>query len=378
MSVNIIDAVWNVVGAGGGGVNVTAAAAAAACGARGLTAVRFAATPYWPDDLRAWRDDPVVYWAAVDGAMAALAASCNYLVPSLFFNVFAVPDLTGAPLGSLAFGARGGASPAWAAMTAYAAQFVARYAQLPIGAWELFNELNLLFDLDASTMCTACAPARGTPAARTRADNVSTDDGVAVLAALAAVVRAADPSARPVSSGHSLPRPCAEHLRASYYAPERDWGNDTVPQFFGNLADVNAAVDLASVHVYPGADNARWGETTADAPTILLWAQAAVANASAARVAGGRAPLALYLGEFGALPAPGASPAAPRPFVDATLALLRATGAASGNPPWPGVAGSTALATIWVWEFGGQNSTWALWPGATDGVIESIVAYNQN
>lgn len=263
VSVNIVDALWNVIGQGGGGVNATRAAAADACAGRGLTAVRFAATPYWPDDLATWRADPAGYWAAVDTVMDALVgAGCSELVPSLFWNPLVVPDMTGEPLGSLAAGARGGVSAAWAATTDYAREFVGRYAHLrAIAAWELFNELNLLYDLDMSTLCVACAPGRGTPAARTRADNISTDDGGAVMAALAAVVRAADAAApaRPVSSGHSLPRPCAEHLRASYTAPQRDWGNDTVAQFAVNIADTSAAVDYASVHVYPGPDSARWG-----------------------------------------------------------------------------------------------------------------------
>jgi hypothetical protein len=120
------------------------------------------------------------------------------------------------------------------------------------------------------------------------------------------------------------------------------------------------------------------GITRADDPGILLWAQAAVANASAARVASGATPLRLYLGEFGALPTPGTSPAAPRPFVDAALALLASTGSGSGSVPWPGVAGVTALATIWVWEFGGQNATWALWPAVSSGVIDAVLTYNYN
>jgi hypothetical protein len=63
-----------------------------------------------------------------------------------------------------------------------------------------------------------CAPSMGTPAVRTQADNVSTDGLMAVMSDLAEAIRASDALGRPVTSGHALPRPEAEHLRASYYS----------------------------------------------------------------------------------------------------------------------------------------------------------------
>lgn len=43
-------------------------------------------------------------------------------------------------------------------------------------------------------------------------------------------IRAIDTLNRPISTGNSVPRPDAEHLRASYYKPHRDWSNDTQEQ----------------------------------------------------------------------------------------------------------------------------------------------------
>ena len=373
LGVNIIDALWSVWASGSPGAAHTAAAASSACASRALTTIRFAATPYWPDDLSQWRTNATAYWASADAGMAALTGGgCTRLVPSLFFNIWAMADLFQEPLGALAIGAAGGPSAAFSACLAYIDQFVGRYAHLPqIAAWELANEVNLLFDLDQSTMCNNCVPARGSPGVRTRADNVSTADGDAVWRAFAARVRAADGGpqrSRPVSSGHSKARPSAEHLRASYHAPGRDWGLDTEAQFAANFALQQGCCEWASAHIYPGADSARWGKTGENDATILLYLQAAAAEAGRAR----ELPLQLYIGEFGALPTgPANDPNAPRPFVDAFLNLL---GEGASTPP-PGVDGMTVAATYWVWEFGGQNGTWALWPGVTDGVIASLERY---
>ena len=68
-------------------------------------------------------------------------------------------------------------------------------------------------------------------------------------------------------------------------------------------------------------------------------------------------------------------PAAPRPFVTGLLDALE-------NPLSPGMRGVTSLALMWTWEFGNQNGTehnsWALWPGVTQGAIDSLSWYNGN
>jgi len=213
-----------------------------------------------------------------------------------------------------------------------------------------------------STQCPGCG-GPGSPKARSRADNISTDDASALLSAWAARIRAADPLKRPISSGHALARPAAEHLRASYLQPARDWTPDSFAEFSANMAAVTACCEWASVHLYPGADNARFGKTGPNDPTVVWFAQAAAAAANKP----------LLLGEFGELPAPGQRPSAPRPFVDGMLRAL-------AQPQPPGLAGATAAALAWTWEFGDQNGTansgWALWPGVTQGAIDSLAAYN--
>jgi len=89
-------------------------------------------------------------------------------------------------------------------------------------------------DLDMSTQSQdAINVALGTPAARTRADNISTAHAVAWQGALISVLKLADKYTRPVSLGHAIARPAARWLRESYYspAPGPAWAVDTPAEF---------------------------------------------------------------------------------------------------------------------------------------------------
>ena len=367
-SVNIVQALWSVWGADGATIADTRAAATAACRDRGFTAVRVAASPFWPSEWALYDSNKTAFFAAAREGLDALAAEgCTRIVATLFWNIFALPDRFNEPLSALPLGARGGASRSFDASLVYIDEFVAMAADAPIAAWELTNEMNLLFDLDQSQFCNCCSPPHGTPASRSRADNVSTDDGVALFAAWAARLRSADVRGLPISTGHGMARPDAEHLRASYHSPGRDWRADSFAEFTRNLQDVTACCEWASAHVYPGSDNARWNATGPDDARVGWWLQAAAAAL--------HPPKRLFIGEYGQLPPPGGDPAAPRPFVEGLLAALAA-------PQPPGVVGVTELALLWVWEFASQNGTrgsndgWAVWPRVSQGVVDSLQRYN--
>jgi hypothetical protein len=364
-SVNLVHALWAPWNTTAVSLSGIASAAKSACAERGFTTVRVAGSPFWP--TQGWPlylADEAAYWAAAAPFADALAAGGCSMVYNLFWDIFVLPDLFGEPLGALVAGALGDtSSKSFATSLRYIDAFVGKFAaSQPVAAWELTNELNLLFDLDMSTQCPCCG-GPGAPKVRTRADNISTDGGIALLTAWAARIRAADPLKRPISTGHGLARPSAEHLRAAYLKPSRDWTPDTFPEFEKNLADISSCCEWASVHLYPGTDNARFGKTGPNDPTIVWFAQAAAAAANKT----------LLVGEFGELPLPGSSPDAPRPFVDGMLNAL-------AKPQPPGLAGVTAAALQWTWEFGDQNGTdnggWALWPGVTDGAIDAMIAYN--
>lgn len=379
-SVNIVGAFWSAIWDGDNGIAQTAAAATDACLRRNFSFVRFGASAFWPSEQSLWLNNSEAYWNLMDQTIDALeSGGCTHLVPSLFWNSFCFADLMGEPLGQLAAGARGQPSRSWRATLDYIQQFVSRYSsRSSIYMWELGNEWNLLVDLDQSKFCNSCNPPSGTPSFRTRADNVSTADWQVISTAWAAAIRSYDPQLRPIGSGHAVPRPDAEHLRASYGDPNHtDWRNDTYDQFVTNLGDVHTCCDMVSAHIYPGPDLVRWGNLTDPlSADMLLYIQAAV---QAVNAQSGKE-MKIYVGEYGQLPA-GKDPAsfnASRPFVDAMLSLLAATapGVPPSQVPAPGVAGLTAFSMAWVWEFGSQNSTWSLWPGQTEGVIQSLLAYN--
>lgn len=239
-SVNIVDLFWRFLADGPGDRAAARAAAQSACGDNGFLLVRFAALPYWPAQAHALLNDTAGYWAVMDAAIGdAAARGCTRLVPSLFWNPFTLADLHGEPLGTAL--RAGNASRAYRAMREYAAAFAARYAtHSAIAAFEVGNEWNLLADLDLDNSTAFCAPALGTPPRRSLADNVSSDDVVAALGDWAAVVRAADALGRPVSCGHSLPRPAAEHLRRSYASGVPDWTPDSAAELRRNLRDVSS------------------------------------------------------------------------------------------------------------------------------------------
>lgn len=346
VSVVVVDLLWQTLGAGGSPQTVNASLRRAC--QSGFTFVRFAGTPFWP--LQASETlllNATRYWEQMDGIVAMAQAYNCYLMPSLFWNEFLFADLHDEPLRQMLTNA---SSASQIASLQYVATFVQRYATNPtIAAWEVGNEFNLNADLNMSGATYVCAPGMGTPAFRTSADNHTTDDMIHYGSLVAAIIRTHDLLHRPISTGHAVPRAQAEHLRASYYNPWQDWGNDTVAELETNLVDVTSYADWMSVHVYPGAGMCRWNITDPYSTQLLR-----VISATAAR-----GNTTLYVGEFGdATPGEG-------PFAMNVLALL-STSQRDG----------IGIATAWVWEFPSQNATYAIWPGQDDALIAAMQAVN--
>lgn len=347
VSVVAVDLLWSL--ASSGNVSHVQTMLQDAC-SRGFTFLRFGGSLYWPLQMnQSYLQNETGYWAMYDTIVDLAAANGCLLMPTVAWNTFMFSDLVNESLGALASPAT---SAAFAAMSAYATKLVTRYATNPtIAAWELFNEFNLLADLNMTGSTDSCAPPLGTPAVRTAADNISTDGMIAVMSALAGVIRANDPLKRPVTTGHALPRPAAAHLRASYLQPQRDWTPDSVDEFNGIIHDVNSMADWITVHMYAGPDNARWNDTNPNSAALLYYV------ADAAALAG----KPLYVGEFGD-PLPGN-----RSYTNAMLAAM----ADLRNP----------LATVWVWEFyqDGTNNPaaeYSLLPGRDDAIISNMQAWN--
>jgi hypothetical protein len=165
-------------------------------------------------------------------------------------------------------------------------EVVGRYLhERAIWAWELGNEYSLGADLpNAAEQRPPVLLDLGTAAARSTADDLTHEMVVTACAEFAKAVRALD-SKRPITTGNSLPRPAAEHLRL-----EKKWAQDSREEFERNLLEVTPSpCDLISVHLYP-FDKERFN--TKDAP----YAQTLQYCLEAARRAG----KSLFVGEFGA------------------------------------------------------------------------------
>ena len=236
----------------------------------------------------------------------------------------------------------------------------ARYDDRVIVGWELTNEFNLLMDLDMSTQNNDCIDtSKGTPASRTRADNVSTASAVSWQGAVIDVLKSADQYSRPISLGHSIARPAARWLRESYYAPIPGpaWAVDTPAEFAESTRiQHGGSADVLSAHLYAGDDNARWdGNPLSVEPLKALIAAAESMG------------LPLWLGEFG-----DDEDKAKSPHIWALTAL-------SEMALWRKEK-SNFSAAIWVWT---TNASWpardpyAVGPGPGDeDFVAKLQAFN--
>jgi len=345
ISVVAVDLLWTYLGQTPRNTSQANDAMSAACG-RGFTLLRVAATAFWPRDMRStYVADPARYWAAFDALVAAARARGCLLMPVVTWSDWIWPDLAGEPAGWMFSRAD---SAARAAFVRYASELATRYAREPaIAAWEISNEQNLKADIDMNGTTYGCAAGKGTPAHRTSADNRTTDGVIELGAAVAAALRAADVLARPISSGHALARPAAQHLRAR----AGDWTPDSLADFAANFADIHSYADLASVHIYAGDDNVRWNLTHDPNTADILRIVKQVADGAGKN---------LYVGEFG-----DAKPG-PRPFTASVLDNVRRA--------------NVSLATAWVWEFyqfGDTPSDFSLVPGRDDAAIAMLQAGNK-
>jgi hypothetical protein len=259
VSVDIVQLWWEYGHADGTPAQGRKAMADAA--ERRMTYYRFGASHFWPTDMNStYLTNEPAYWAAMDALFKDAADLKVSLIPSLNWQIFLWPDLAGEPLGQMVTNPDSKSSTN---LKSYVEKFVKRYEQSDVVlAWELGNEYNLQADLDFSDACcnaSGVAPPLGTPTFRSRADNFSTADLAAFQTRYAGWIRAADSKARPISTGHAVPRNGAYHLAKSYHEPQMDFSMDSEQQFQETVATQSTGCDLISYHYYPGDDNKRFG-----------------------------------------------------------------------------------------------------------------------
>lgn len=293
---------------------------------RGIPFVRFMACGYWPKDYTLYQQDKEAYFRLMDDVVKAAEETGIGLIPSLFWYTAAVPDLVGEPRN--AWGDPGSKTHAF--MRQYVREAVSRYRNSPaIWVWELGNEYSLDADLpNAAEHRPPIWPGLGTALSRSEADDLTHDMLVTAHREFAKAVREHDP-ARPVTSGASMPRPSAQHLRL-----EGRWLSDSREEFATNLTDITPdPLNLASVHLYPFDRDGRFGGKVTSYEQVLAACMETTAKARKA----------LFVGEFGAPDDAehGGPDRAKREFLEMLSAIERT------NVP---------LSAVWVFDLSQQDS----------------------
>ena len=145
----------------------------------GIRFVRFAASPFWPNEWQAlYINNKVAYWAAMDEVFNAAKSIGMKLVPTLFWSPLGVSDLNHGTLREYT----NTSSPTMAFVHNYYKEMLPRYAagfEDVVICWEFGNEFNINLDLPIDRtwgIDKMSDTARGTPAFsdRTNSDTMST------------------------------------------------------------------------------------------------------------------------------------------------------------------------------------------------------------
>ncbi len=289
------------------------------------------------NDLAVWQHDPARFWAAADEMFDDLDQQGMRIVPTLAWNIIQFPSLGGDDV--LTF-LRDPNSRSRVLLTRFITDFVTRYKNRPtILFYELSNEWNLFADINIEVTCK--------PDKRCVWHNFSSDDLLEFSRSVVGLVKSLDPS-RKMSSGYSLPRPAATHLRSG-----AGWVNDSVDEFTQDLLYINEPFDIVGVHIYPPID--RFG-LPPQPPTEFI-----SVVMSAVRSVGKE----LFIGEFGDTGA--------TPFLREFLRAI--------------VAQHVDYAAIWIWEFyqsstyethNTEPSRYSIEPGYYDDLIALLAQTEQS
>jgi hypothetical protein len=246
VGVNYPDAFWRTLASP---ADTSYDAGFEALAAHGVPFARFPATGFWPRDLALYRTGPEDYLARMDGVVRSAEKHGVGLIPSLFWYFPTVPDLVGESCDQWG----NPQSKTHEFMRGYTRAVVTRYRNsAAVWGWEFGNEYDLAKDLPPSVdKGPPVVPHFGTPGKRTERDALSHAMVATAVRAFAREVRCSDPH-RFITSGNSMPRPAAWHLRK-----DRSWTPDSPAEFEEMIAEDNPdPINVISVHAY-GEDIAR-------------------------------------------------------------------------------------------------------------------------
>jgi hypothetical protein len=282
--------------------------------ARKIPFARFSAGGYWPRDWALYQTNRSKYFAQLDDVVKSAERHGIGLIPSLFWQISAVPDLVGEPCNR--WGNTNSRTIAF--MRKYTRELVTRYTKSPaIWGWEFGNEYNLAADLpNASEHRPPVVPSLGTPAQRTAEDDLTHTAIRVAFREFALEVRKHDPH-RIIVSGNAFPRVSAWHQ-----AQEKNWKPDTREQF----AEVLAVDNPSPMNTL----SARGYDLIADIGRL----DQAMTVARAVKKP-------LFVGEFGV---PGATTAESKEKFTTILAAIETH--------------RVPLSALWVFDFDGQAKDW--------------------
>lgn len=304
--------------------------------------VRFMACGFWPNDWKLYFTNKDEYFVRFDLLVRSAEHIGIGLIPSLFWNHSAVPDLLNESVNQWG----NSNSKTIDFMRKYTAELVERYKDSPaIWGWEFGNELNLNTDL-IGDIFPQIAVNEGTPSIRTSADKISTQDLIVAMGEFAKTVRKYDAS-RIIFSGNAIPRECAYHLFAY-----QTWEADSVSQYISMLNMQNPfPMNSITSHMYPMAKSKYFSDTSASLKEIIRL------SADKAR----KEKKVLFLGEFGASKELGA--------VDEKLKFMEIL---SGIEEY-----KVPLAAAWVFDYSPQDADWNITPSnPRNYMLEEIGKYN--
>jgi hypothetical protein len=326
----------------------------------GLRYFRISASGYAPSafgkrgDLDMWSKNRAAYWALFDQMMDDLQRIGMRIVPVFVWNASQIPAMTGESVAQML---RNPESKSYRLLVEYVREFAQRYRAHPaLYFYELTNELNLSADLDQIKRCRTqrfselCGPKA----------NFSTEDVIRFSTRFAEVIRSIDRTHH-ISSGFSVPRSAAQHLRRQPEWSQKgpDWKPDSLEELQKYLADVHKGVDIISVHLYSAKEGLRFGAKEGEEGRLL----------EAVKQAADRIGKPLFVGEFGE---PDPRKAKEGSFTFRILDKL--------------VDLRVPYSAIWAWEFyqrtphtayDNQDDGFNLEPGFTDLILAKLVDANR-
>ena len=184
-----------------------------------------------------WRLYPTFFWQRFDLMMDDLYSHNVKIIPVLNWDMWQFPLYTGESVHKFMTEPN---SLSRKLFLKYVGEIVSRYKYHPaVLFWELGNEWNLNVDIDADGRSNL------------NGYNVSTDELIAFVRFFSGYIKSID-SKHLISSGFSLPRPSAEHLRRQpeWSANGPDWTDDSREEFRKNLLETSQDVDIVSIHIY--------------------------------------------------------------------------------------------------------------------------------